>query len=90
MFSVIVDYIVFMFLRNSTEFQVTDEYVRDKWITFTVSNRLVSTTEYRFSNDLVENITSLSSTLNYLNETTIRLLVFPLHTFTLPLETSKF
>ena len=41
-----------------------------------------------FSKDLAENI-SRSMTLNYLNETNIMLLMFPLDTFTLPLEKSK-
>ena len=54
-----------------------------------VSSRLVGAREYRFK-DLSEDITSRCMTLNYLNETTIRLLVFPLDTFTLPLKTSKF
>ena len=37
-----------------------------------VSSRLVSAAEYRFK-DLVEDITSRCTKLNYLNETTIRL-----------------
>lgn len=67
------------------EFQVKVQYVLDlRWITFMVENRLVSAPEQRFSKDLVKDI-SRSTTLNYLNETNIRLLVFPF-----PLETSKF
>ena len=47
-----------------------------------VSSHLVGASECRFK-DLSEDITSRCMTLNYLNETTIRLLVFPLDTFTL-------
>ena len=49
--------------------------MKDKWITCIVSGHLVSASEYRFSKDLVEGI-SPSMTLNYLNETNIRLLMF--------------
>lgn len=52
-----------------------------------VSSRLVSAAEYR-SKDLVENITTRCMTLNYLNETTVRLIVLPLYTYTFPLKTS--
>ena len=51
------------------EFQVKVEYVKDRWITFMVSSRLVSAAKYRFKN-LVEDITSRSTILN---EKTIRL-----------------
>ena len=58
------------------------EYVKDKWITFMVSSRLVSAAEYRFRFQVSEDITSRCMTLmNYLNETTIRLLVFSLDAF---------
>ena len=57
------------------EFQVKVEYVKDKWITFLVSSRLVSASEYSFK-DLVKDLTSRCTTLNYLNETTIRLRYF--------------
>ena len=48
------------------EFQLKAEYVKDKWLV------LVSAAWYR-AKDLVEDITSRCTTLNYLNETTIRL-----------------
>ena len=54
------------------EFQVKVEYVKGKRKIFMVSSRLASAAEYRFK-DLVEDITSRCTKLNYLNETTIRL-----------------
>ena len=54
------------------EFQVKVEYVKGKRKIFMVSSRLLSAAEYRFK-DLVEDITSRCTKLNYLNETTIRL-----------------
>ena len=55
-----------------------------------VSSCLGSVSEYpRFRIYSVENI-SRSKTPSYLNETNIRVLVAPLDTITLPLETSKF
>ena len=54
-----------------------------------VSSRLVGASEYRFKN-ISEDKTSRCMTLNYLNETTIRLLVFPLDTFTLPWKRQSF
>ena len=59
------------------------------WITFMVSSRLVGASECCFK-DLSEDITSRCMTLNYLNETTIRLLVFPLDAFTLPWKRQSF
>ena len=51
-----------------------------------VSSRLGSASEYpRFRKYSVENI-SRSKTPSYLNETNIRLLMFPVDAFTLPLE----
>ena len=76
-------------LPSVSRFKIGVRDVRDEWITFMVSSCLVSAAEYRFK-DFAEDITSRCTTLNYLNETSIRLLVFPLDTFTLPLETSKF
>ena len=46
------------------EFQAAVEYVKDKLITFMVSSRLISAAEYHFK-DLVEDITSRCTTLNY-------------------------
>ena len=68
--SVIVDYIACFFVQ--LQFQVKVEYMKDKRKIFMVSSRLVSAAEYRFK-DLVEDITSRCTKLNYLNETTIRL-----------------
>ena len=61
---IIVVYIVCFFRIAATS-------NKDKWITM-VSSRLVSAAEYRFK-DLSEDITSRCTTLNYLNETTIRM-----------------
>ena len=55
---------------SKMKFQVKVEYVKDKWMTFTVSSRLVSSAEYHFK-DLVEDITSRCTTLNYLIEMTV-------------------
>ena len=57
---------------SNMEFQVKVDYVKGKRKIFMVSSRLVSAAEYRFK-DLVEDITSSCTKLNYLNETTIRL-----------------
>lgn len=54
-----------------------------------VSSRLVGASEYRFKN-ISEDKTSSCMTLNYLNETSIRLLVFPLDTFMLPWKRQRF
>ena len=75
-FSIIVDYIVCVMVAPTSKmkFQVKVEYVKDKWMTFMVSSRLVSSAEYHFK-DLVEDITSRCTTLNYLNEMTVSCII---------------